>query len=75
MTTWELDKLIQDFIVKHGGKPNFKGLYGFPGSACISLNDTVIHGIPSSSFAFLIWITVITPPKPSLLRPWSARCV
>ena len=47
MTTWELDKLIYDFIVKHGGIPNFKGLYGFPGTACISLNDTVIHGIPS----------------------------
>ena len=47
MTTWELDKLIYDFIVKHGGTPNFKGLYGFPGTACISLNDTVIHGIPS----------------------------
>ena len=31
MTTWELDKLIYDFIVKHGGIPNFKGLYGFPG--------------------------------------------
>ena len=29
MTTWELDKLIYDFIVKHGGTPNFKGLYGF----------------------------------------------
>mgnify|MGYP000803524239 CR=1 FL=1 len=42
-----LDKLIYDFIVKHGGIPNFKGLYGFPGTACISLNDTIIHGIPS----------------------------
>lgn len=49
ITTWELDKLIYDFIVKHGAKPNFKGLYGFPGSACISLNDTVIHGIPSKN--------------------------
>jgi len=47
MSTWELDKLIYDFILKHGAKPNFKGLYGFPGTACISLNDTVIHGIPS----------------------------
>ena len=36
MTTWELDKLIYDFIVKHGGIPNFKGLYGFPGTACRS---------------------------------------
>ena len=35
LTTWELDKLIYDFIVKHGGTPNFKGLYGFPGTACI----------------------------------------
>ena len=43
MTTWELDKLIYDFIVKHGGTPNFKGLYGFPGTACISLNDTIIR--------------------------------
>ena len=42
MTTWELDKLIYDFIVKHGGIPNFKGLYGFPGTACISLNDTIL---------------------------------
>ena len=42
-----MDKLIYDFIVKHGGTPNFKGLYGFPGTACISLNDTIIHGIPS----------------------------
>ena len=33
--------------MKHGGTPNFKGLYGFPGTACISLNDTIIHGIPS----------------------------
>ena len=47
MTTAELDKLIYEYIVKHGAKPNFKGLYGFPGTACISLNDVVIHGIPS----------------------------
>lgn len=47
MTTLELDKLIYDYIVRHGAKPNFKGLYGFPGTACISVNDTVIHGIPS----------------------------
>ena len=47
ITTWEIDKIIYDFIVKHGARPNFKGLYGFPGTACISVNDTVIHGIPS----------------------------
>lgn len=47
ITTAEIDKIIEDFIRRHGAKPNFKGLYGFPGSACISVNDTVIHGIPS----------------------------
>ena len=49
MTTAELDKIICDFILRHGAKPNFKGLYGFPGTACISLNDTVIHGLPSKN--------------------------
>lgn len=47
ITTADIDKIIEDYIIKHGGKPNFKGLYGFPGTACISVNDTVIHGIPS----------------------------
>lgn len=46
-TTWDIDKAIYDYIVHHGAKPNFKGLYGFPGTACISVNDEVIHGIPS----------------------------
>ncbi len=47
MTTADIDKIIFDFIRKMGAKPNFKGLYGFPGTACISVNDEVIHGIPS----------------------------
>lgn len=47
MSTLELDRHIHDFIVKHGGKPSFLGLYGFPGSACISVNEELIHGIPS----------------------------
>lgn len=47
MSTLELDRHIHDYIVKHGGKPSFLGLYGFPGSACISLNEELIHGIPS----------------------------
>ena len=48
-TTAQIDKLVYDYIVKQGAKPNFKGYGGFPGSACISVNDTVIHGIPSKS--------------------------
>lgn len=47
MSTYELDQRIEKYIVKCGAVPNFKGLYGFPGSACISVNDTVIHGLPS----------------------------
>ncbi len=47
MTTKELDAKIRHFIEKCGATPSFLGLYGFPGSACISVNDEVIHGIPS----------------------------
>ena len=46
MSTYELDKLIYDYIIAHGAKPSFLGYGGFKGSACISLNDEVIHGIP-----------------------------
>ena len=47
VSTWEIDKIAHDFIVKQGAEPNFLGLYGFPATACISINDEVIHGIPS----------------------------
>lgn len=46
MTTYELDKIIHRYITSHGAKPSFLGYGGFPGSACISINDEVIHGIP-----------------------------
>lgn len=46
VTTKELNEKIESFIVKIGGKPAFKGLYGFPASACISVNEEVVHGIP-----------------------------
>ena len=46
ITTKQLDKLAEDFILSCGAKPSFKGYYGFPGSICASLNDMVIHGIP-----------------------------
>ncbi len=46
MTTYELDKIIQRFITSKGAKPSFLGYGGFTGSACISINDEVIHGIP-----------------------------
>ena len=46
ISTYELDKIIHDHIVKSGAKPSFLGYGGFPASACISLNEEVIHGIP-----------------------------
>ena len=46
ITTLEIDKAVHDFILSQGATPSFLGYGGFPGSACISINDTVIHGIP-----------------------------
>ena len=43
----EIDKICEDMIVSAGAKPAFKGLYGFPNTACISVNEVVIHGIPN----------------------------
>ncbi|MBR4867771.1 MAG: type I methionyl aminopeptidase [Clostridia bacterium] len=47
VSTWEIDKIAHDYIVKHGGRPNFLGYAGYPATACISVNHQVIHGIPS----------------------------
>jgi methionyl aminopeptidase len=48
MTTAELDQIAETFIRSHeGATPAFKGLYGFPGSICTSINNEIVHGIPS----------------------------
>ena len=48
VTTGELDQLADEFIRSHqGAVPAFKGLYGFPGSVCLSINQEIVHGIPS----------------------------
>lgn len=47
VTTYEIDEAIRRYIEKCGAKPTFLGYGGFPASACISVNDEVIHGIPS----------------------------
>ena len=46
VSTLEIDKAVYDFIVGQGAKPSFLGYHGYPASICISVNDTVIHGIP-----------------------------
>ena len=48
VTTAEIDKVIYDFIMSQGATPSFLNLYGFPASACISVNDELIHGIPGN---------------------------
>ena len=48
ITTAEIDKLAEEFIIKQGAKPSFKGYCGFPASICTSVNDEVVHGIPTN---------------------------
>lgn len=47
ISTFEIDREVRRFIQSHGAKPSFLGLYGFPNSICASVNECVIHGIPS----------------------------
>jgi methionyl aminopeptidase len=47
MSTWELDNLAEELCIKRKAKPAFKGYRGFPGSVCVSVNEEVVHGIPS----------------------------
>jgi methionyl aminopeptidase len=48
ISTGELDQIADEFIRSHDGAvPAFKGLYGFPGSVCLSVNQEIVHGIPS----------------------------
>lgn len=48
ISTRELDKMAEQFIRKHRAIPSFKGYQGFPGSVCCSINEQVVHGIPSA---------------------------
>lgn len=47
ISTWEIDQIAYEYIKSQGAEPNFLHLYGFPATACISINDEIIHGIPS----------------------------
>ena len=49
VTTAEIDKIAYDYIKKCGAEPNFLNYNGYPATACISINDEVIHGIPSKN--------------------------
>lgn len=47
MSTGDLDKIAYDHITRNNGVPSFKGYHGFPASICTSVNDEIVHGIPS----------------------------
>ena len=49
VSTLELDRIAESYIRMHGGSPTFKGYGGFPGSVCSSVNEQVVHGIPSAN--------------------------
>ena len=49
VSTFEIDRIARNYIESQGATPNFLGLYGFPATACISINNEVIHGIPSKN--------------------------
>ena len=48
MTTGELNKILHDYIISSNAKPSFLGKYGFPASACISIDNEVVHGVPGN---------------------------
>lgn len=47
ITTEELDRIAEEFIINKGGAPAFKGYRGYPNTTCISVNEEIVHGIPS----------------------------
>jgi methionyl aminopeptidase len=48
ITTLELDKIAETFILSKGAKPGFKGLYSYPATLCVSIDNEVVHGLPSN---------------------------
>ena len=49
ITTKDIDKFVHDYIVSHDATPSFLGYEGFPATACVSINDMVVHGIPDNT--------------------------
>ena len=82
VTTGEIDALVRRYIESQGAKPSFLGYGGFPGSACISVNEVVIHGIPgkrvsmratSSAWTWARSSTATTATTPPPLRRAMCR--
>ncbi|MDD4151748.1 MAG: type I methionyl aminopeptidase [Candidatus Gracilibacteria bacterium] len=52
VSAWEIDQLCLNICNRHNVLPGFKGVYGFPANICISINDVVVHGIPTKKMIF-----------------------
>lgn len=48
MSALDIDKIAEEYILSEGGKPTFKGYHGYPNTLCVSINQTVVHGIPTT---------------------------
>ena len=48
ISTIDLDRFAEEYILDNGAIPGFKGLYGFPATLCVSINDEVVHGVPGN---------------------------
>ena len=48
ITPLDLDRIAEEYIISKGAIPGFKGLYGFPSTLCVSIEDEVVHGVPSN---------------------------
>ena len=53
MTSGEIDQIAEKEIRKLGAIPSFKGLYGFPATICFSINNEIVHGIPSNKLSLI----------------------
>ena len=61
VTTKAIDKAVHDFIVSQGATPSFLHYSGYPASVCISVNNTVIHGIPDSRVLMVLNLLFVVP--------------
>lgn len=71
ISTKQLDKIAHDYIISKGGKPNFLNYNGFPGTICASVNDEVVHGIPSKH-AVLKEGDIISVDMGAILDGWHS---
>ena len=73
ISTLELDRIAEEFIRDHGAEPGFLGYGGFPNTLCISVNDVVVHGIPSEKCVLQEGVFTVIVPIPSRLGKWMKK--